>query len=113
MPTDTPQFQRGQGADQLAYGQAQAANALMGLMGPENPPEEHAPQGPEEEFLFAPTDRPKEPITAGAPFGPGPNVIRGSFQSDDDVVTQVADQLQTQPVGAETRAWLNRAKQEG
>jgi hypothetical protein len=31
-----------------------------------------APQGPGVTPLFAPTERPDEPITAGAPFGPGP-----------------------------------------
>jgi hypothetical protein len=31
-----------------------------------------APQGPPVTPLFAPTERPDEPVTAGAPFGPGP-----------------------------------------
>jgi len=32
-----------------------------------------APQSPGVTPLFAPTERPDEPITAGAPFGPGPS----------------------------------------
>lgn len=31
-----------------------------------------APEGVRPTPLFAPTERPEEPITAGAPFGPGP-----------------------------------------
>jgi hypothetical protein len=36
--------------------------------------EEMAPPTP----LFAPTERPDEPITAGAPFGPGPGPTQSS-----------------------------------
>ena len=37
-----------------------------------------APQGPGVTPLFAPTERPDEPITAGAPFGPGPGPAQSS-----------------------------------
>lgn len=113
MPTgETPQAQFKQG-DQLQQGQASGANALMGLVGPATPPEPHQPQGPEEQFLFSPTDRPGEPITHGAPFGPGAPNVRGAFSSDADVVSQVATQLQQADVGADTKAWLARAQVEG
>jgi hypothetical protein len=32
-----------------------------------------SPSSEEEEFLFSPSDRPEEPITAGMGFGAGPN----------------------------------------
>src|SRR2546427_554516 len=94
--TPTPEFK--QGTD-LPYGGAQAANSLMGMVGPLNPPEPHQPQGPEDQFLFSQSDRPNEPVTSGAPFGAGANVVHGSFQSDDEVVAQVAQQLQGSNIG--------------
>ena len=56
-----PEYNRG---SSLPYGGATQANAMD--------PEAIPPMTPEEEFLYGPTLRPEEPITAGAPFGPGP-----------------------------------------
>src|SRR5438874_762089 len=83
--TPEVQFRKG---DELAQGQASAANSLMGLIGTGQGPEPHQPANPEEQFLFSQSDRPNEPITHGAPFGPGANTVRGAFSSDADVVQQ-------------------------
>ena len=91
---ETPQAQFKQG-DNLAYGEAAAANSLMGLVGPAVQPEPHQPQGPEDQFLFSPTDRPNEPITHGAAFGPGAGAIQGP--SDDQLVEQVSQQALNDP----------------
>ena len=108
--TPETQFRKG---DELAQGEASAANSLMGLIGTGQGPEPHQPANPEEQFLFSQTDRPNEPITHGAPFGPGANTVRGAFSSDADVVQQVAAQLSRSDIGPDTRAWLARAQAEG
>ena len=50
----------------------QAGAAMQGNPTP-NVPSPSVPAGPSSQLtnLFAPTERPNEPITAGAPFGPG------------------------------------------
>ena len=40
-------------------------------------------EGPRPTPLFAPTERPDEPITAGAPFGPGPGPAQGMSLADE------------------------------
>ena len=66
-----PQIKRGKGPDALPYGAAARANRLS-IPAPADEAE-FKPQSPAEQFAFAPTDFPNEPLTAGAPFGPGPN----------------------------------------
>lgn len=111
--TPTPQYKRGKGADSLSYGEAVSANDMLAQMAPpmEDGSELYQPSGPEEEFLFGPTDRPNEPITAGAPFGPGPLAPKGSFRTERAQVATVAELVRTNPqVSAEARAWAARVQ---
>lgn len=88
-----PQFKRG---EELPYGDASAANALIGLAPISGAVEDDVafePSGEEESYIFGPSDRPNEPITAGAPFGPGGNVSRAAISLDADAVRRVADQI--------------------
>lgn len=55
----------------------------------------YQPQGQAEQYLYGPTDRPNEPITAGVPFGPGPDTLPSP--TDDQVVRQVAEQALNDP----------------
>lgn len=68
----------GTGVQQAAVaGAAQPAGVPQGQLVPTGVP---APgQFP---HLLAPTDRPDEPVTAGLPFGAGPNTLPQPFQSD-------------------------------
>jgi hypothetical protein len=55
------------------------------------------PQGPEEEFLFDPTDRPAEPVTSGTPFGQGPSTIRTPGKTDPVSIQTLAQQIAADP----------------
>lgn len=97
-PGQTPQpaFERG---DELAYGEATEANALSDALDEQlaeefaDDDEEDAPAGMEEEFLYGPSDRPGEPISAGASFGPGPDASRFGYESDQALLERVAAQM--------------------
>jgi len=53
-----------------------------------------APQGRSATPLFGPTQRPDEPITAGAPFGPGDTPASNSFNTDyDDDMSRIKQYL--------------------
>lgn len=86
-PTTAPAFKGqvyGTGVQQQAVAQAGAQAAQQVQPGiPQGqlvPPGVPAPgQFP---HLLSPTDRPNEPVTAGMPFGPGPNSIPQPFQAD-------------------------------
>ena len=106
----TPEFKQG---DSLQYGDAAQANALLGLVPPvQDGSNDFQPKGPSDQFLVAQTNRPGEPVTAGAPMGAGPNIVSGNYATDDQVVQQTAASLAAAPVSADTKAWLDRAQQE-
>ena len=78
----------GQGAKYMAGGEYGEGQEMMDLQtsapmakSPEVKPRRRAAAPPAMEMgpaptpLFAPTERPDEPITAGSPFGPGPNSL--------------------------------------
>ena len=100
-PGQTPQpaFERG---DELAYGEATDANRLAESLDEsladefdfDEEEEFGQPGGTEEEFLFGGTDRPGEPISAGAPFGPGADASPFAYESDAAFVERIAAQLQ-------------------
>jgi hypothetical protein len=88
----------GQGARYIAGGEYGEGQEMMDLQtsapmakSPEVKPRRRAAappamdMGPAPTPLFAPTERPDEPITAGAPFGPGPGpqqrVVTGTVSS--------------------------------
>jgi hypothetical protein len=81
----------GQGARYIAGGEYGEGQEMMDLQtsapmakSPEVRPRRRAAAPPAVEMgpaptpLFAPTERPDEPITAGAPFGPGPGPTQSS-----------------------------------
>mgnify|MGYP003354053986 CR=1 FL=1 len=39
--------------------------------------------------LFAPTERPNEPVTSGMPFGPGSNIPPNLVSANDEVAAQI------------------------
>ena len=47
--------------------------------------------------LLGPTHRPDEPVTHGAPFGPGANFTQASYEDDRTFALRVADTLATDP----------------
>ena len=108
--TPTAQFQRG---DQLDYGAASAANSLMGLVPPpENPQDQFQPRNDQERFLTSPTDRPNEPLSAGAPFGPGAPGLRNMGESDAQVVARVTAQAAEDPAAPPVlRAFAKRVRE--
>ena len=105
--TPPAQYERG---DSLAYGEAGAANALMGLAAPVREPEPYTPVGDEEEFIYAETDRPAEPLTQGVPVGPGSDFTRHGIEDDDAFRERVAGQLSTSG-SREARALAERLRQ--
>lgn len=92
--TPTPQFKRGSA---LPYGVATRANEA-----------EFMPQGEEEQFLFGLTDRPSEPLTAGAPFGPGPDISKHAVETEDQLADRVAELLIAKGGSKESVAWARR-----
>jgi len=83
-----PEFQRG---TSLAYGQATQANRQT------VEPEMQPPATPEEQFLYSPTFRPDEPVTQGAPVGPGTNYVMRPQQSDQQVLERIATAAASSP----------------
>jgi len=49
--------------------------------------------------LFGPSQRPDEPITEGAPFGPGSNFVPSPFEDDRAFMLRVADEIERSPGG--------------
>lgn len=93
-----PAYERG---DSLAYGQASAANRA------DLP--DFKPSGEEEEFLFGPTDRPTEPLSAGAPFGAGPDVPGLGPEAPEQFLGRVAESLGANPEASpEVRKFVAR-----
>jgi hypothetical protein len=80
--TDTPELR----VSGLGYGENGAVNAAAASI-----PDGSAPAAPAPAIvpLTAPTSRPNEPITAGAPFGPGPG------PSIPNTAGRLTDMLQT------------------
>ena len=106
----TPDAAFKRGGNDLAYGQANALNSLTGLVGPVEQPEPYAPSGDEEEFLYAQTDRPEEPLTQGVPVGPGAPTTRHAYVSDEDLAVRVARQASADPAAPKSiRKWAARA----
>lgn len=108
--TPQPTIKKGTGPAALAQGDAADVNDLIGLVPPDNPG--YQPTGEEDQFLFSPTDRPNEPFSAGLPFGPGKNATAASYQTDDDLVKQIAAQAAKDPAAPKSlKAFAARALQ--
>jgi len=62
-----------------------------------------------DDILFAGTDHPNEPITTGAPFGPGASFVRQPAESDDQFLTRVSGEVANAPgASARVRAFAAR-----
>lgn len=113
-------LQRLQEALPLAKGQQQAAPPQLQQPFPSAPPP--APPTPEpppisgdvsggyDEQLFSQSHRPGEPITAGAPFGPGANFIPQAGEDDHTFMLRVADQLGRAPTTQRVRLLAERIR---
>jgi hypothetical protein len=69
----------------------------MADQGEPPPDQQEGPSTPETDFLFGPSDRPDEPITAGVPVGPGPDVTRRLYETDEQFLGRVARTLVSAP----------------
>jgi hypothetical protein len=78
----------------LPYGANEEAQELSDMLDDE---EEYTPSSPEEEFLLSASDRPAEPLTAGAPFGAGPDASRYGFTSNEGLLRSVAERALADP----------------
>ena len=104
-----PTIKRGQGPDALAYGAAARVNRLS-IPAPFDETE-FKPSSPEELFAFAATDFPNEPLTAGVPFGPGPNMVLRPPTSDKDALRRVAERMAALPgQSREVKAFIARVQ---
>lgn len=82
---EKPKHRMGSGSTQLPYGSAKELNdSLKGIDMQLQSVDQMVTQGdyspanadPEvDELMFRPTDRPQEPVTQGAPVGPGSNFV--------------------------------------
>ncbi len=61
--------------------------------------------------LFAPTDRPNEPVTAGVPFGPGSNFVPQPFEDDRTFMLRVASDLKASPGARDLGPYIAKIEQ--
>lgn len=97
-PGQTPQptIKQGSGPEALPWGEAAQINESVGLIPPPDQPD-YTPATPEEQFLYSPTDRPKEPFSHGLPFGDGANYTPQAQENDDQFVKRIASQAAADP----------------
>ena len=113
--TPQPQFSR---SPSMPYGTVERANATRPQQARQPQARQASqPQGgqgasPIEDFLFGATQRPTEPVTAGAPFGSGPMTLPGlpvmGAETDVDFLMRVAPQA-----GPELKAFVDRIQAGG
>lgn len=109
--TPAPAFKQGSGPASLPWGEATQVNDLVGMVPPPDQGDEFTPQGDAQQFLYSPTDRPKEPFSAGLPFGAGPGP---EMTVDDPVqeVSKIASQALADPrAPKELKAFAQRVQQ--
>jgi len=100
---EQPKIRKGSGPDQLPQGAAgqlnkaaPAPSANIGGPAPVGPVEGLPPEmAGIEERLFAPTDRPDEPLTQGLPFGEGNNFRKPRNETPEQFRVRTADSLLT------------------
>lgn len=59
-----------------------------------------------DEVLFAPTERPDEPITAGVDFGPGPPALRRPAETERSYMLRLAEVLERSSLSGELAAYI-------
>lgn len=104
-----PQVKKGPaGPEQLPQGAATQLNQQMDLLPAPDAlaaAEDQQPSAPLTDFdelLFGATDRPEEPLTQGANFGPGANFTTRGPETDRDFMARAALELANAP-GASSR----------
>jgi hypothetical protein len=60
--------------------------------------------------LFAGTDRPTEPVTSGAAFGPGPNYVPQPYESDRAFALRVASQLEQSGTASKLTGYIEKLR---
>lgn len=94
----------------LPYGENEEAQELSDLIDED---EEYTPSSPEEEFLLSASDRPAEPLTAGAPFGPGADASRYGIASGPAILRSIAERAINDPsLDRDARAFFSRVLSE-
>lgn len=63
--------------------------------------------------LFEPSERPAEPITAGAPFGPGPSLVPLPHETSRSFAIRVAQMLEDSPHAQALRDYIERLRAGG
>ena len=93
----------------LAYGENQDVNSqvLLDSSPPHDPNEDFQPSTPDEQFLYGPTDRPAEPLTAGSPFGPGADAPSIDV-TPQQFIRNVVDTVPPESVDLEVAAFARR-----
>jgi len=66
-----------------------------------------------DEALFGPTWRPEEPITHGAPFGPGRSFVILPYEDERSFVLRVADQLEHSDQGGALGRYIAKLRAGG
>jgi hypothetical protein len=62
-------------------------------------------------LLFGPSDRPDEPVTHGAPFGPGASFTAEPDETQRSFLLRVADSLDASPAAtAQARRYITRIR---
>jgi hypothetical protein len=62
-----------------------------------------------DEVLFAPTDRPGEPLTEGMPFGPGSSFVPRPGESEEEFIERIATAIDASPTAtAGAKDWIKR-----
>jgi hypothetical protein len=106
--TPTPVYKRGQ---ELAYGDATEANRGIVETVSSGDEQRYEPSGEEDGFIYGRTDRPSEPVTQGAPVGPGANVTRNTMgETDDEFLGRVIGELEARAVSPQVKRFVERAK---
>lgn len=86
----------------LEYGDAGELNAAITYR-------QSTPRDPIDEEVFAPTDRPDEPITQGMPFGPGDNFSASPDETEGQRLARIAtSMLQTPGTPDDAVVWAAR-----
>ena len=116
--TSKPKAKKGPaGPEQLPQGGASQVNAGLSLVPSPDPTliaatEDIEPQGrvtEHDDILFAGTDHPNEPITTGAPFGPGANFTTQGPERDSEFLARAAAEIAASPAASpRVRAFVAR-----
>lgn len=66
-----------------------------------------------DEAVFAPTERPDEPITHGAPFGAGASFVMLPYEDERAFMLRIADQLEGSTRATALRPYIDKLRAGG